>query len=167
MHEHDNDEQWISKSQRKRDSHALQDLGTELVKLPVTDIDKLPLEDDLRQAILDAKRIKQHGALKRQLQFIGKLIRNSDADGIREAYQRLIDPYREDIKHFHLLEQWRDRLLRDGDDALQELLQDHPDIDRQHIRQLIRTANKERKANKPPKAARELFQYLKTLFGDR
>jgi ribosome-associated protein len=163
MHEHDNDEQWISKSQRKRDSHALQDLGSELVKLPVADLDKLPLEEDLRQAILEAKRIKQHGALKRQLQFIGKLMRNSDADVIREAYQRLINPFREDIRHFHLLEQWRDRLLRDGDDALQELLQDYPDIDRQHIRQLIRTANKERKANKTPRAARELFQYLKTL----
>lgn len=161
----DHDEEWISKSQRKRECHALQDLGTELVKLPQADLDKIPLDEELQQAINEARRIKQRGALKRQLQFIGKLIRQRDADALRQAYNRVMHPFQEDIKHFHQLERWRERLLNDGDAALEELLQEHPDIDRQHIRQLIRTARNEKKANKPPKAARELFQYLKTLMG--
>ncbi len=159
----DNDEEWISKSQRKRECHQLQDLGSKLVNLPQADLDNIPLGDDLRQAIHEAKRIKQRGALKRQLQFIGKLMRNSDAEAIRAAYQRVTNPFQEDIKQFHQLEQWRERLLRDGDDALESLLQEYPQADRQHIRQLIRSADKEKKANKPPKAARELFQYLKSL----
>lgn len=159
----DNDEEWISKSQRKRECHQLQDLGSKLVNLPQADLDKIPLDDDLRQAIYEAKRIKQRGALKRQLQFIGKLMRNSDAEAIRAAYQRVTNPFQEDIKQFHQLEQWRERLLRDGDDALESLLQEYPQADRQHIRQLIRSADKEKKANKPPKAARELFQYLRNL----
>lgn len=159
----EHDEEWISKSQRKRDCHALQDLGTELVKLPQSDLDKIPLDDELQQAIHEARRIKQHGALKRQLQFIGKLIRQRDAEALRQAYERVMHPYQEDIKHFHQLEKWRERLLDDGDAALEELIEQHPEIDRQHIRQLIRTARSDKKANKPPRAARELFQYLKSL----
>ena len=159
----DHDEEWISKSQRKRDCHALQDLGTELVKLSQADLDKIPLDEELRQAIHEARRIKQRGAQKRQLQFIGKLLRQRDGEALREAYERVMHPFQEDIKHFHQLEKWRERLLDDGDAALEELLQEQPDIDRQHIRQLIRTARNEKKSNKPPRAARELFQYLKQL----
>lgn len=163
MNYDDHDEEWISKSQRKRECHALQDLGTELVKLPQADLDKIPLDDELQQAIHEARRIKQHGALKRQLQFIGKLIRQRDGDALRQAYDRVMHPFQEDIKHFHQLEKWRERLLEDGDTALESLVEEHPETDRQHVRQLIRTARNEKKANKPPKAARELFQYLKQL----
>lgn len=159
----EHDEEWISKSQRKRDCHALQDLGSELVKLARADLDKIPLDDELRQAIDEARRIKQHGALKRQMQFIGKLIRQRDADALRQAYDRVMHPFQEDIKHFHQLERWREQLLTDGDAALERLVEEQPDTDRQHVRQLIRSAHKEKKDNKPPKAARELFQYLKTL----
>ena len=162
----EHDEEWISKSQRKRDCHALQDLGTELVKLPQGDLDKIPLDEELQQAIHAARRIKQHGALKRQLQFIGKLIRQRDAEALRQAYERVIHPYQEDIKHFHQLEKWRERLLTDGDAALEKLVEEQPDTDRQHVRQLIRSARSEQKQNKPPKAARELFQYLKTLMAE-
>lgn len=159
----DYDEEWVSKSQRKRECHALQDLGTELVKLSQADLEKIPLDDELQQAILEARRIKQRGALKRQLQFIGKLIRQRDGDALREAYERVMHPYQEDIKHFHQLERWRERLLEDGDAALEELLQEQPNADRQHIRQLVRSARNEYKQNKTPRAARELFQYLKQL----
>ncbi len=159
----DHDEEWISKSQRKRECHALQDLGSELVKLSRADLDKIPLDDELQQAINEARRIKQRGALKRQMQFIGKLIRQRDAEPLQQAYDRVMHPFEEDIKHFHQLEKWRERLLSDGDAALEKLVEEQPDTDRQHVRQLIRSARNEQKQNKPPKAARELFQYLKTL----
>ncbi|MDY6980581.1 MAG: ribosome biogenesis factor YjgA [Pseudomonadota bacterium] len=162
----DHDEEWISKSQRKRECHALQDLGSELVKLSRADLDKIPLDDELQQAINEARRIKQRGALKRQMQFIGKLIRQRDAEALQQAYDRVMHPFEEDIKHFHQLEKWRERLLNDGDAALEKLVEEQPDTDRQHVRQLIRSARNEQKQNKPPKAARELFQYLKALMAE-
>ncbi|MFO8024201.1 ribosome biogenesis factor YjgA [Thiohalophilus sp.] len=161
----DHDEEWISKSRRKRECHALQDLGSELVKLSRADLDKIPLDDELQQAINEARRIKQRGALKRQMQFIGKLMRQRDAEALQQAYDRVMHPFEEDIKHFHQLEKWRERLLTDGDAALEKLVEEQPDTDRQHVRQLIRSARNEQKQNKPPKAARELFQYLKSLMG--
>ena len=163
MNDNFDDEEWVSKSQRKRECHALQDLGEALVQLEASALAKIPLEDDLRNAITAARKMKQRGALKRQLQFIGKLMRGIDAEPIRDAYNAVTNHYREDINQLHQLEEWRDRLLAEGDKVLGELLEAFPDADRQHIRQLIRVANKEKAGNKPPKSARELFQYLKSL----
>lgn len=151
----------ISKSQLKREAHALLDLGKKLVQLDKSSLAKIPLPDNLLDAINSAKKIRQHGALKRQLQFIGKLMRKTDAGPIQAAYEALTDHYRTDIKQLHLVEDWRNRLLTEGDSALGELLNQHPNADRQHLRQLMRSAKKESELNKPPRAARELFQYLK------
>ncbi|MDH5573133.1 MAG: DUF615 domain-containing protein, partial [Gammaproteobacteria bacterium] len=150
----------ISKSQLKREAHALLDLGDKLIKLKKSDFDKMPLDDNLREAILAARNMKQNGALKRQTQYVGKLLRKADADPILAAYESLNDHYQEDIKQFHQLEQWRDRLLTEGDKALAELIEEYPDTDRQHLRQMIRNAQKEKLENKAPRAARELFQYI-------
>lgn len=161
------DDKWISKSQRKRECHDLQELGNQLVKLADAELEKIPLPDDLYQAIVEARHIRQHGALKRQLQFIGKLMRNADAEAIRAAYDQTTNHYRQDIRQLHQLEQWRDRLLEQGDQALEELLADYPQANRQQIRQWIRSAHSEKLHNRPAKSARELFQYLKSLlFGD-
>lgn len=155
-----------SKSQLKRDAHELRELGTALIKLNDATLKTIPLSDELRQAIHEAQRINKHGALKRQLQYIGKLLRNADAEIIRDAYQQAVNHYQQDVKQFHRVEQWRDRLLKEGDAALGELIDEAPTADRQHLRQLVRSANKEKLDNKPPKSARELFQYLKSLFND-
>ncbi len=152
-----------SKSQLKREAEALQDLGEALVRLGKADLAKIELPDQLAEAIQLARKMPQRGALKRQLQYIGKLMRSIDATPIQEAYNRITHPYREDVKHHHELEAWRDRLIHGGDAALGELVEKYPDTDRQHVRQLIRMANKEFKSNKPPKAARELFRYLRDL----
>lgn len=155
-----------SKSQLKRDAHELKDLGAALIKLNEATLQTLPLSDELRQAINEARRINKHGALKRQIQFIGKLLRNSDAEQIRDAYEQAVNHFQQDVKHFHVIEQWRDRLLAEGDTALGELISQAPTADRQHIRQLVRSAHKEKLDNKSPRAARELFQYLKSLLHD-
>ena len=166
MYDNPFDETPVSKSQRKRDAHALQALGESLVKLNKSALAQIPLPDDLRNAIDEARRLHQHGALKRQLQYIGKLMRQCDVEPIRTAFEKVTNSFREDVEQHHELEQWRDRLLSDGDPALEKLLTEHPEVDRQHLRQLIRTAQKETASGKLPKAARELFRYLREVLSD-
>ncbi len=153
----------VSKSQLKREAHSLTELGKRLVQLDKGSLAKIPLPDNLLDAINSAKNIRQHGALKRQLQYIGKLMRKTDPEPIQAAYEAATHHYRADTQQLHEIENWRDRLLAEGDSALGELTDRHPDADRQHLRQLMRSAKKEREQNKPPRAARELFQYLKGL----
>ena len=168
MHDNDPfDEAPVSKSQRKRDAQALQSLGESLVQLNKSALQQIPLPDDLHAAIVEAQRINQHGALKRQLQYIGKLMRQYEVEPIRQAYEKVTHSYREDVQQHHQLEQWRDRLLTDGDKALEALIQEYPAVDRQHIRQLVRRALKESASSKPPKAARELFRYLRQFLADQ
>lgn len=151
----------ISKSQLKRESHALTDLGKELVELPQNKLDKIPLDENVADAVALARRIKERGGRKRQLQYIGKLLRKVDAEPILAAMDALKNEHLKENARLHKLEQWRDRLLEEGDTTLGELLEQHPDADRQHLRQLLRNAQREKKLNKPPKSARELFKYLR------
>ncbi|VAX09448.1 UPF0307 protein YjgA [hydrothermal vent metagenome] len=163
----DQEEYSVSKSQLKREAHALLDLGKKLVQLDKASLAKIPLPDNILDAVNSARKMHQHGALKRQLQFIGKLMRKTDAEPIQAAYESITDHFRADIQHLHQIETWRDRLITEGDSALGELLSQHPDADRQHLRQLMRSAKKERELNKAPRAARELFQYLKGLMAGK
>jgi len=149
-----------SKSQKKRESEALQDLGGELVALSRERVNKLDLPDDLRAAVLDAQRIRAHGALRRQMQYIGKLMRNLDAEPIAEQLAALKGESNAAKAEFHALENWRNRLIED-DAALTQWLAEHPDSDAQQLRQLIRNARKEAELGKPPKSSRELFRTLR------
>ena len=158
------DDELISKSQRKRDAEAAQQLGKDILGLSHDDQKSIDLPESLSKALDDARRIKKNSALKRQLQYIGKLMRHIEVEPIREQYLKLTNHYGKDVKEFHKLEKWRDRLLAEGDKALEELINEAPNTDRQHLRQLIRQSAKETKLNKPPKSAREIFKYLKTLF---
>ncbi|MEN8170246.1 MAG: ribosome biogenesis factor YjgA [Pseudomonadota bacterium] len=159
--EDDDEEILISKSQLKRESHALTDLGKELVELHQNKLDKIPLDEKLQDAIALVHRIKERGGRKRQLQYIGKLLRTADIEPILAAMDGLKLEHAQENARLHRLEQWRDRLLEEGDTALGELLSQYPDADRQHLRQLLRNAQKEQSQNKPPKSARELFKYLR------
>jgi ribosome-associated protein len=150
-----------SKSHIKRELHALQNLGGELVQLSDGWLAKLPLSDELLKAVKEAQRLKK-GALKRQLQFIGKLMRSADADAIQTGLDNLRQPQREDVARFHQLEAWRDALVAGDEEMLTVIIDELPGIDSQHLRQLMRNAIRERDQNKPPKTARQLFQYLKT-----
>ena len=155
---------YVSKSEMKRDMIKLQELGEAIVKLTEGQLAKIPLQDDaLVEAIHTARRIKSKEGLRRQLQYIGKLMRKIDTDAIADAYQQLMDGRKEEARRFHQLEQWRDELIEKGPTAIDDVVERFPGADRQHIRQLIVQADKERQLNKPPASARKLFRYLREL----
>jgi ribosome-associated protein len=154
-----------SKSQLKREMTALQKLGEDLINEPRDRVKRVPMPEDVRDAILECQQIKDHEGRRRQLQYVGKKMRTLDADEVA-AIQRTIDSWRglskADTAAMHALERRREKLLSD-DSALTELLAKHPDLDAQQLRTLIRNARKEQAENKPPKAYREIFQILKQL----
>lgn len=150
-----------SKSQRKREMDALQVLGEKLVDLAPAVLRRLPLEEPLLDALLQAQGISQHEARRRQLQRIGKLMRVADAAAISQAYDNLQSGSRAATVALHELERWRARLVQEGDQAVGDALQAFPGIEAQPLRQLIRDARRETAQQKPPQAARKLFQYLK------
>ena len=155
------DENLKSRSQIKREIHQLQELGELLTQLPAAKLDSLNLPDELRNAIADYQRFTSRGAMKRQLQYIGKVMRSVDPEPIKQGLDLLKSKDSQQIAQFHRLEKWRDRLISEGDAALGKLVLEAPEIDRQHLRQMIRNAQKEAAQNKPPKNSRAIFQYLK------
>lgn len=159
----EDEEEWISKTQRKRECDDMQKLGEALITLKLSELDDLDLPDILRSALEDAHKIRQRGALKRHKQYIGKIMRDVDIEDIQKQYDNFC--HKDDLNnaHFKRLEKWRDRVLAEGDKALVELISEFPQIDRQHIRQLIRKAHKEQEINKPPVAYRQIFKYLRDL----
>jgi ribosome-associated protein len=148
-----------SKSQRKRESSALQDIGKMLVQLPTERVRNLDLPEALRAAVLEAQRISSHGALRRQMQYIGRLMRDVDPEPIVEQLTAIRGASDSAKAEFHVLERWRERLLAD-DAALTDWLAIHPRSDAQQLRQLIRNARREAAEGKPPRASRALFRML-------
>lgn len=165
MHEQpdepENQEDYTSKSARKREMQALQDLGRELIDLPESQFSQVPLSEEIIDAIALYKRLHQREARRRQLQRIGKLMRQEDIeaiDGTLAGFRQHDLLFRQ---HFHRIEALRDQLIADGDTALAPLLDQYPDLDVQFIRQLIRQARQEDGRGKPPAASRKLFRYLR------
>lgn len=152
-----------SKSQVKRELHALQDLGQRLATLKPEVQDRLPLTDSLRKALAEAPKHTANAARKRHIQFIGKLMRDQDIDAILALIDQLDTSTREYNERFHALERWRDRLINEGDDVLEAFFEQYPDTDRQHLRALIRHARHELAHNKPPAASRKVFKYIREL----
>lgn len=152
-----------SKSQLKRDMSALQDLGVELLNLPESRVQALDLPDILNDALKQARRITAHGARRRQLQLIGKLMRGIDPEPIREAVAEFKLGRAQDSLLLHQAERWRERLV-DDDAALQDFMAEFADLDVQHLRSLLRAARKDRAAapeQRNGRAWRELFQFIK------
>lgn len=154
---------WVSKSEIKRDAEQLKKLGAKLVELTQTNLEKVPLDETLLDAVELAQRLQKE-AKRRQLQYIGKLLRNTDVEPIQEALDKIENKHLQQQVVLHKLELLRDELIEQGDTALTRLLNDYPQADRQQLRNLIRSAKKEREQNKPAKAYRELFQCLKEIF---
>ncbi len=152
-----------SKSALKREMHALQDLGSALVNLSDGELATIPLEGPLAEAIHTARRIKSHEGLRRQMQYIGKLMRKEDTAAIAASYADLQQGRQQRNQQFHQLEQLRDNVIERGLDAMDFVLEQYPDADRQHLRQLIAASVKEKDENKPPAASRKLFRYLREL----
>jgi ribosome-associated protein len=154
-----------SKSEAKRQSLEVQKLGEELVNEARDRVKRVPMPEDVRDAILMCQTITNHEGRRRQMQFVGKKMRTLDEEEIA-IIQRTIDSWKgmskADTAALHALERRREKLLAD-DKALTVLSAEHPELDVQHLRTLIRNARKEQAENKPPKAYREIFQILKDL----
>jgi ribosome-associated protein len=152
-----------SRTQLKIESDALQKLGEELLELPDSRLDAIGMDDNLRQALRAAKKITAHGGRKRQLQYIGKLMRQVDAEPLREAVAAFKLGHAVDQLRLHKLEALRDELVA-GDERLQTYISEHPGVDVQQLRSLVRAARKDA-ADKPEtrsgRGFRELFQFLK------
>jgi len=149
-----------NKSQIKRDMDVLRTLGKRMRVLSIAQLETMPIGDQLRQELIKGKNFKKE-ALRRQLIFIEKLMRTEDAEAVAEALDILDKPHLIEVDNFHEIEQWRDRLIAGDNVLLEELLIRFEGMNRQHIRQLLRNAAKEKCQNKPPKSFRLLFQYLK------
>jgi ribosome-associated protein len=152
-----------SKSQIKRELHALQDLGERLAGLKPEAWEAFALSQSLLDALEESRRIKGHNAKRRHVRRLGKLLREEHTDRVAELFRLFDQEQLKETRRLHLLERWRERLLDEGDETLQELLTLCPDADRQRLRQLIRSGRKEREAQKPPAAQRKLFRYLRDL----
>lgn len=162
-HDHDEDENWVSRSQRKRDVEALQKLGERMVELRPDQLDKLPIDDSLRAAIDEAKRLTARSALRHQMQYIGKLMRHEDGEAVQAAIDRFDVTKKEHNQVFHKLEKWRDRLIANDAQMMDVILTEYPHTDIQHLRQLVRNSQREASQNKPPATAKKLFKYLREL----
>lgn len=152
-----------SKSELKRQSRELQDLGEELVRLPPSELAAIEMPDELREAVEAARRISAHGARVRQRLYIGKLLRRIDVGPIRQALDRRADLDRLRVRREHAIEEWRTRLLADEDAAWTELGGLIPAADLSELRGLARQARAESHGGRPPAAARRLFRRLREL----
>jgi ribosome-associated protein len=152
----------VSKTRRKKAMHDLQSLGEALVDLDRKRLAELDLPERLVDAVAAARGITKHEARRRQLQYIGKLMRDVDPAPIADALERMAEGPRAEKAHFAELERWRDRLLAD-DAALDDFVARHPGADRARLATLVRDARAERAGGATPKQFRELFRVLKTL----
>src|SRR5690606_19067711 len=141
-----------------------QALGERLIDLPPTQLAQLPIDPTLLDAVHLAQKIRnKREGYRRQLQYIGKLMRLLDTDELQQALAELDEQHQTQQAAFHQLEKFRDAIVAEGDPAIQRFIDDYPHADRQRMRQLQRQAQKEQAQQKPPAAARELFKYLRSV----
>jgi ribosome-associated protein len=150
-----------SKSQVKRDMHALQALGERIVDMNEKQLANIPLSEAMLDAIYIARKMPPKEARRRQIQFIGRLMREGDHEAIQAAVDKMQNRSDQHIHRQHQVERYRDLLIDNDKNAFQQLVTAYPGIDVQHLRQLIRSAQKEKEENKPAASARKLFAYIR------
>jgi ribosome-associated protein len=154
----------LSKTQIKAQMVAMQKLGESLVHLGQSSLAKIPMESELLDAVMLARKIlRKKEGYRRQLQLIGKIMRSIDITPIEQALNNIKSAHKKINDAFHGTEMLRDAILKGGDSKIELTITDYPLLDRQKMRQYVRQANKQQAENKPPKASRELFQYLKQI----
>jgi ribosome-associated protein len=151
-----------SKSQRKRDALALQVLADELIRLSPSQLEGVPISEDMRDAVGGARELSR-GAYRRQVRYLGRLLRDIDVAPIKSAVDALRSASHEDKARLKRLERWRERLMAEGDSAVAALLEEFPGADAQQLRQLLRNARKEHEAGRAPRSFRHLFRFLREL----
>jgi len=152
-----------SKSQLKRDSHALQAMGKELVEMPEGKLQKFNLPDSLKEAVYEARKLKSREAKRRHLQYIGKLMRISNIDEIQNTLDKMDHQSLTYRQHFKQLEVWRERIITQGNKGIEAFLKDYPLAERQQLRNLQRQANREIELKKAPVASRKIFEYIRSV----
>lgn len=157
--DNEDDIEWISKSQLKRDSKALQDLGKKISQYNDHQLNRIPMPDALKDAIELAHKISnKRGALKRHYQYIGKLLRSMDIESIVQAVENIEATGQEQKRQFKLAESWRDKIIDQGEEAINACCQDYPQMDRQRLRQLFRNYRNATSPEKKTRFSRELFR---------
>ena len=151
-----------SKTKQKEVMHELRDLGAELVELSVGQLKRINLPENIFDAVRECQKITAHGARRRQIQYLGKLMRGVDDEPIRAGLALLRGESSAETARLHRLERLRVRLLED-EAVLAEIAAQWPGVDLQHLRTLRRNALKEKENNKPPKNFRAIFQILQEL----
>ena len=160
------DEEIISKSERKRRHHAIRDLGAALADLAPKQLARIPLDDELMAVVMDAAKA-QRSARQRQLRYLAKRLAAADLGPIQAAYEAVKGEGDKATAKQHRLEHWRERLIEEGDKALDEYLQAYPEAPRGELRALVRQSRSERERQRPPKSARQLFRLLRGLDDER
>jgi len=156
------EEELKSKSEIKREMYRLQDFAQELVGMSKHQRSRLPLTDDLLDAMIVADKIaNKHEAMRRHIRHIAKILLETDLAPIHQAIDVMANKHQQETAKFIRLEEMRTELLTQGNDCIETLLTDNPSMERQKLRQLVRQANKEFTAEKPAKYYQELFTYLK------
>lgn len=149
-----------SKSQLKRDMTALQKLGEILVSLPEAQLAKIPMDSQLAGAVYEARALKSREGIRRQLQYIGRLMREIDAKPIEAALEKIQSKHLQSNAKFHQIERWRDKLIAEGDKQLEEFIKLFPATDSQQLRQLIRNAQRKKSGDT------ELFRFLRGVMDE-
>lgn len=162
----DESEQEKSKSQLKREMLELQALGKELLEMKEQQLATFPLSEDLRNALAEYGRIRKHEAKRRQMQYIGRLMRTEDHEGIAEAFDRINQERRRSVQEEKLADEWRNRLLEGDANTITEFVDEYPETDRQALRQAVRNAVAEHQAGKPPTQSRKLFRLIRQVLSD-
>lgn len=160
------DDDWVSKTQRKRECDGVLELGEKLITLNKEELAQITMDDELRSAIEEAQRITAHSALKRQKHFIAKVMRGLQDDTLEPQLERVL--HKDDIynSQFKRMEKWRDTIIENGDRGINTFVEEYPLADRSHLRQLVRNAAKEKKNDKPPAAYRQIFKYIREVIDE-
>lgn len=162
----EDDDEFISKTQRKRQMTELQDIGAALVRLSPEQLARLELPEALREAVLQCKRLTKHEAIRRQKQYIGRLMRDVDAGPIVDQLTALEAPTRKQTALLHLAEKWRDEMLHDAQ-AVERFAREFPHVDLPRLRALAASAGEERRAKRAPKHFRELFHLINNVIQEQ
>jgi len=153
-----------NKTQIKKDMAVLFALGEEISELTETQIKTLELPENIHKAVVQVAGMPHKGARKRLLKYIAGQFHKIEVAPIQDKLARMKNKSAHAVREHHIVERWRDRLIAEGNEALTELLDEQPQADRQLLRQLMRNAQKEAEAGRPPKSSRLLYRYLKEIF---
>ena len=159
------DDDFISKTRRKKQMKDLQDLGAALVELSKEQLARVDMPENLRDAIMECRGITKHEGRRRQMQYIGKIMRGIDAGPIAAQLAAIEAPSRRQTAVFHVAERWRDEIMTEPG-AIERFMKEFPEADANRLRELAEKAREEKRASKPPRSFRDLFHVLNALLQD-